>query len=195
VGIEELKDVVAARGRDRVAALRRDAEAEAARLREEAESEIGRETARRLDEEKATLEREAGVRIAEARGAARRRVLMARQDLLERIFAAARRSAEGEPIDEASFEMWTSRIRRALAQLPAGPATLVCSARLEKAGEEAFERAGLKVEVDPSLSQGFRALGAEGRLMIDATVSALLDRDRSRLSIEVLNRLSEGGGP
>ena len=65
----------------------------------------------------------------------------------------------------------------------------------EKAREEAFERAGLKVEVDPSLSQGFRALGAEGRLMIDATAAALLDRDRSRLSIEVLNRLSEGGGP
>jgi vacuolar-type H+-ATPase subunit E/Vma4 len=189
----ELRNVVASRGRERVATLRRDAEAEASRLLEAAESEIGRETTRRLEAARASIERETGARIAAARASGRRRVLLAREVLLERVFAKALELAQEEPAG-AGAEGWTVQIEQAVAQLPPGPVTLFCSPRVAEAIGNDLDRDGLRIEIDGSLC-GFRAVGAEGRVTIDASTSALLERDRPALAIEVLRQLTGEGRP
>jgi vacuolar-type H+-ATPase subunit E/Vma4 len=193
LGIAELRTAIVQQAEERVAAMRRDADEQSARLREETLAEVARRDAARLERERAALSRETDAQLARFRQAARGRVLEARASLLDRVFAAARRSLRDDPACSLTSAELSSRLERALAQLPAGAATIACSPCTASAALALLaDRADVSVEVDSELSPGFRAIGADARLVIDASASALLEQQRDELAIEVLRRLHEG---
>lgn len=192
MGIADLRESVEQRAREQVAAVRRDAAERAERLLAEARAERERRREADLERERAVLRREAVARQSDARRAAREQVLRSREALLERVFAAARRAADADPALQPAPGVIAARVGDALTKLPVGPVTFTCSPELAEAVEASLrERADATVEIDPALSPGFVARGAEGRLEVDARWEALLEQRRSELSIEVLRRLGE----
>jgi hypothetical protein len=67
---------------------------------------------------------------------------------------------------------------------------LTCSSSVAPVFESALaNRDGLRIECDPDLPAGFRAVGADGAVDVDVTLARLLELDRSTLAIEILRQL------
>lgn len=193
MGVEELRAALEQEGRARVAALLREAESEAAQLREEAARDAERGRAERLAREEASVRRDARARVSAARAAARRRVLEAREEFLARVFERAEDELS-RALEAPDAQSWLlDRAREALAHLPEGAARLVASIGAAPALADAFgAREDVHVEDDPELPGGFRAIGAGGAIVVDATAPALIGQARATLSIDVLKRLERG---
>jgi len=133
--------------------------------------------------------------LASARLDGRRRVLEARDVLLDRLFARARELLAEAIQQPAARRRLAERASEALEFIPAGAATIQCSPGvapiLEAELRDLLEREpqGVRVETDPELPPGFRVVGAGGSLTVDATLEKLLELDRPILAIEVLRRL------
>jgi vacuolar-type H+-ATPase subunit E/Vma4 len=194
VGIEELRFAVKAAGRERVAAVLRKAEAEAASLRGEADTAAAKQHDEVLAGEEAELRRAANASLAATRLAAKRGVLEARDALLGRVFE---RAAEVLPaaVDSPSGHEWlVAQARLALSYVPEGPVAISCSSAVVPVLAGALRgREGLHVESDDKQPLGFRLSGAGGRLTVDVTLSALLELHRPQLAIGVLQQLEASG--
>ena len=154
-------------------AIRRGAEERIAALRAEHEAAAAQHRADVLRRKELELRADLARDLAGARTAGQRRVLESRDALLERVFTAAR-----------------ALLPEALGFVPPGPAVVTCSpgvaARLEG---QLDARADLSVETRDDVAAGFRVTGADGALVVDATLARLLEGERPALSIEVLERL------
>jgi vacuolar-type H+-ATPase subunit E/Vma4 len=192
VGIEELRQALEQEGRDRVAAILAEAEAEVERMRGDAERDVARERGERLAREEATLRRESHHRIAAERDSARRLVLEAREALLERVIELAAEEL-GRAIEEPGRRTWLlARAREALAHLPEGPSRLVASSAVAPALTEALaDLADVRVEADPELAAGFRATSGDGAVLVDVTAPTLIEQRRATLAIDALRRLAQ----
>lgn len=189
MGIDALKAAVESEGRERASRIRREAEQQAAGLRADAAAELDRRVSRALHGEEPKLSREFGGRLAAVRREARGRVLGQRDALLDRVFEAAQRALPRDLEAPGARSAFEARLERALGELP-DAAVVRCPPALAEAARQAVARhAAVRVEEDPELAGGFRALAEHGRLEVDATLETLLALHRPRLSIEVLRRL------
>lgn len=133
--------------------------------------------------------------LVSARLDGRRRALVARDLLLDRVFARGRALLAEAIQSPAARRCLAQRAGEALAFVPAGGATIQCSpgvAPLLEAelGDRLAEGPhGVRVETQPDLPPGFRILGAGGSLTVEAILETLLELDRPRLAIEVLRQL------
>lgn len=185
-----------------LAALERDATAQAERLLAEARATADRVTAaaaesieRRRGETLGAHEREqravVQATLSAARRAARRDVLQARERLLDRVFAAARSAlpqALAHPTYRAALP---ERLAAALACVEAGgeaevrvPAALAADVRTAVSGASR-----VTVRVDHDADSGFRLTTADGILEVDDTLETRLNAQRPRLVRDVLRQL------
>ena len=193
MGAEELRASLEQQGRARIAALRREAEAEAERLREQAAAAAARRRAERLGRAEVELRREARARIAVARLAARRVALESRAALLDRVFAQAKQELARALAAPAAGAWLVARVAEALAHLPPGEKRLIASSAVVPALASALEgREDVRVEPDPALDAGFRAVSGDGRVVVEATASSLIEQARAGLAADVLHQLVSG---
>lgn len=184
-----------------LAGLERDARAQAdAELAEARATATG--IARDADERLARRRGEAlGVREAELRGAAevalartrreaRRRVLEAREALLERVLAAARSLLPGAVTAEAYRTALPAQLAEALRAVGDGAAVIRCLPALVPAVEATLARhPQLAVQGDPAAPPGLTVVTADGAMEVDDTLDGRLDRMRVRLALDLIARL------
>jgi len=188
---------------DFLAALERDARAEAdsllAAARAEADRIVGeaREKARRKREEflqhrTAELQRELEAALAAVRREARRRVLEAKWQAIERVFDAARSRFPAVLSDPVFRELLRKDCLDVLECLAGRPAVIMVSPEL--AGElQAVlgDKTGVQVRPDSSVVAGFRIETCDGSLAVDGTLEKRLEQRRQWLAVEIARLLEE----
>jgi vacuolar-type H+-ATPase subunit E/Vma4 len=185
-----------------LAALERDATAQAERLVAEARVTADRLTSaaaeaieRRRGETLGAYEREqravVQAALSTARRAARRDVLEARERLLDRVFATARAALPQALAHQAYRAALPERLAAALACVEeAGEAALRVPAALAADVRTAVSGNGrVTVRVDHAAGSGFRLATADGSLEVDDTLETRLDAQRPRLARDVLRQL------
>jgi len=190
VSTDALRAAVEADGQTRIKTILQAAREQASRIRADAESLATGIQSDVLREEELRLRREGNRRIAAARAEARKREFDARNELLDRVFAAAREALpDALERPEARMQL-VARVERALSHMPEGPVVVSCSSNLASVLATALaDRNDVRVESDAKLAVGFRAVGGGGSLVVDATFANLLDLDRPAFAIEILRRL------
>lgn len=190
-----------------IAALERDAAAEAEEMLQKARAEADEMTAgcrerlaHRLEDEAQRHERDlraqAALAAARARRVGRSDVLRARDALLARVREAAESRVallEGDPGYQAGL---AGEVREALSFLGEGPAQVRCRSALLALIREAvadLQRAGLSVQEDPQVPTGFVIGTADGRVEVDARLTTRLDRTWPELSLLVLGAMRRRG--
>jgi len=186
-----------------LAALERDATAQAERLVAEARATADRLTstaaeviAHRRSETLGAYEREQRAVIqaalSAARRTARRDVLDARERLLDRVFATARAALPQALAHQVYRATLPERLAAALACVAeSGEATLRVPAALAADVRSAVPGNGpVTVLVDHAAGSGFRLATADGALEVDDTLETRLDAQRPRLARDVLRQLA-----
>jgi vacuolar-type H+-ATPase subunit E/Vma4 len=192
VGIEALCAALEDSARERAQKQLNEAHFEAARLRHSAKQAAARRLARAVRRQEAELRRATRNEIAAAGAAARERVLRARDDLIARVFTKARELLPEMAASRSYRSSLTDQLQRALAYVP-GPARVQCAPPLARDLEAALaERTEVELEVDPELPPGFRVCSADGRRLVDATLSTRLAVEGPRLAAELVARLGAG---
>lgn len=190
-----LDQLIAALGEDADAQAQSEVErarSEAARIAADARDEIVRRRAEALGRLEADLREETERELVDARRRSRRLVLGARQQLLDRVFAAAEARLPHLLDQPAYTAALPGELASALSYLGTDPATIHCSAsmvgpiRALIAGWE-----GITVQPDDAVGSGFTAVSGDGYVTVDVTLDARLERLRPQLSLEVLRELEE----
>jgi vacuolar-type H+-ATPase subunit E/Vma4 len=190
MSVEALLRNLEREGRTRTAAIRSEADAELARIRADADDARARTLSDALGDAEIVLRLELGGQLAEARVQAQQRVLLARQALLDRIFDEARAHLAEALNDPDSQAALVSRAESALRHMPEGPVEIRCpDAVASVLGQALSGREGLRIEIDEEVAPGFRVIGANGALEVDATLETLLEIHRPALSIDVLQQM------
>lgn len=184
-------------------------------LRAQAEADLERARTRALDDVRAQEEAAARKRIVEARTEARRTVFQARQKLLGRIRSAAEERIDGGSEDDAYRSALPEEVAATLRRAPAGAIRIRAAAGLVDAlrqavaearrsrgsspgdradpGDGADATAGdaptLEVVPDDEVGTGFLAVGDGGAVIVDATLSARLERAWPAEAMRVLKEL------
>jgi vacuolar-type H+-ATPase subunit E/Vma4 len=161
----------------------------AARMVEEAERELDRRVASRIDAREREWRRAAARRLSESRLGAAARVLTAREEFLRAVFARA--AARLGEISASPRYATAARalFERALSFLPPAGVEVVCDPLTARAIAPAAGEAGASVEARPDAAPGLLARATDGSVSIDATLGALLDRLRPALAMEIVARL------
>ncbi|HYL56630.1 MAG TPA: V-type ATP synthase subunit E [Gemmatimonadales bacterium] len=189
-----------------LAALERDATAQAEALRTEARATVAavtREADERVAQRRrdALVSREAAVRqstesaLADARHASRRRMLDARQRLLDHVFAAAH-VLFAEAVNGAAYRaVLPHHIAEALEAAGDEPALIRCPEALVPVVQPIVaSQARVTVRGDPGVPPGLVVTTTDGAIEVDQTLDGRLERLRARLALAVMARLGEGGG-
>jgi vacuolar-type H+-ATPase subunit E/Vma4 len=154
------------------------------------DAEAARRGSEALHSKEAELRAAMSRELAQARADSQRRVLEARDALLERVFAGAREllgEAIGQPAAQARLVI---RAQEALGFVPAGGAVITCSPGVASVLEGELDAGdSLRIETQLDLPAGFQVTGAGGALVVDATLESLLELRRPLLAIEVLRWL------
>lgn len=172
-------------------------------LRAQAEAELERAHTRALDDVRAREEAAARKRIVEARTEARRTVFQARQKLLGRIRSAAEERIDRGSEDDLYRSALPEEVEAALQRAPAGAIQVRAASGLVDALREAVRGAwpengegpgatdtpALEVVSDDEVGTGFLAVGAEGAVVVDATLSARLERAWPAEAMRLLKEL------
>lgn len=182
--------------------LEEDARREAARLRQEAtaraeeivaraEADAARKRALHL-EHVAGQRRSAGERqVAAARAEARERFLQARMAVLDRVFDAA--SASLGRMEVSRYTGSVAQLARDAARyLERGPAVLQSPPDAAPAAADAVrDLPDLRVE-PADVPAGVTGRSADGRVVVDNTLAAILARRRADLAIGLGARIEKG---
>lgn len=183
MGIAELVDLLLAQGRSQAISLREAASAEAATLRAKSQAELAHDEQLAMVEREAALRRAMESRLAEGERQARRRVLEARQAMLERVRTAI---LEALPELEASAE-WRAQLPELVARLQvAAGAPLVIHCRNSNGIPEVE---GVRIAVSEGAVPGLLGVTQDGWITVDGTLPALLDRQWPALAVAVLARV------
>ena len=187
---DALRAALEADGQARIGAILGKAQEQVGRICADAQSLAAERRSEVLREAELQLRREGNRRLATARAEARKRTLEARDELLDRVFGAARQALSAALDGSEARSQLIRRSLRALSHMPDGPVVFTCSSDVAPILEAALtDRADVRVESDPEVAGGFRAVGGKGSLVVDATFPNLLDIDRPALAIAVLQRL------
>ena len=182
--------------------LEEDARREVARLRQEAteraEGIVARAEADAARKRALHLERVAGQRrsagerrVAAARAEARERFLQARMAVLDRVFDAA--SASLERMEVSRYTGSVAQLARdAALYLERAPGVLQSPPDAAKAAAEAVrDLPDLRVE-PADVPAGVTGRSADGRVVVDNTLAAILARRRADLAIGLGARIEKG---
>lgn len=160
--------------------------ARASRLVREAEERAARALEAHLSTEVARLRDELAPALAEARLVARRLVSEARRRFAARVLAEVERRLESLVSDPRYAGALGDELERCLAYVGNRPSTLRASKSLApRLAEIARGRAGIAIEVDPSVATGFLLETDDGALLVDGTLRARLERMAPELQIEL----------
>jgi vacuolar-type H+-ATPase subunit E/Vma4 len=189
VALDELLRTLETEAGERVAALQARARAEADQIRATRAGESARRRAVTLEAREAELRRGLARDLEAAERDARRQVLEARADVLQRIRRCAEQLLAERAADPESLRAQAPDLERALeylgesAAVVEAPAGLVASlqARLDGRGRAEPQPAGAR--------PGLTNRSADGGLTVDATPGGRLAREWGRLSIELAARL------
>jgi vacuolar-type H+-ATPase subunit E/Vma4 len=193
MGIEALRAAVEREARAQIAELLDGANAQADALRAEAQEATAARRREMLGDEESRLRRDAAARIAATRSAKQKRVLEARDAMLDRVFALTGEQLSTALKGELAREWLVGIASQSLRYLPEGRVVFECSEDVVALLAQAFAgRDRIEVRCDPDLPCGFRACSQDGSIIVDATLSKLLEMQRPRLAIEVLQRLERG---
>jgi vacuolar-type H+-ATPase subunit E/Vma4 len=162
------------------------------RVEREARERRERQRSEFAERRDAALAEETERVLADTRRRARARVLEARQQLLERVFAAAR----DELAQVARRPDFARRIVEELprARLYLGNGPLIARCRPELAQRLAESDSHLTVEQDAAAGAGVRLLTPDGAVEVDDTLEGRLERSRPSLTLAILKRLGGGAG-
>jgi V/A-type H+-transporting ATPase subunit E len=193
-----LEELIAAIGRDGAAEAAQEvarAEEEARAIRAEAEQRLARRRAEALRRRERELQAETELALASARHAARREVLFARQELLDRVFQAAGRLLPDCLDDPRYLGSALEELEHGLGYLGGREAVVRCSpALIPLFREHCVDRPDLGVEADASVGSGFVLATTDGALTVDATLERRLEELRPWLTLTVEGRLRNGAG-
>jgi vacuolar-type H+-ATPase subunit E/Vma4 len=188
VSLEHLLHALERQAAETASAELEAARAEAARIEAEAAERLATRTTTGLEEQAVVLRASAERAIAEARRSQRRRVLEAREEILERIFARALQIVANG--DSAAPDLLAVEVRHALDYVGSVPAVVHCAPTVvERLRAILAERDGLTVQPDPALRDGFRVRAADGSVLVDHTPERRLAALRPVLAIELLRRI------
>lgn len=167
--------------RERATAVVARAAAEADRRRALALDHLGREGRVKVARETVAVER-----------ALRERVLVARAEAIQRVLDAAEGRLAGAGIDA-----WRSAapalVAGTLAYLEDRHAILRCPADALAVVSEAARATGVKVEADPGQVPGVLGLSEDGRVVVDNTLRGRLERMRGDLATGIARQLEPEG--
>lgn len=177
---------------ERASEILDQARAEASRIREAAEREVGRERAQVLDRGETAARIAAARRRAEASRKAARAVLEAREELLERVFGAAREALDEAGRSTAYREALPRHLAEALRFIDGG-AVVTCGPDLAEDVRRAIaDRPDVEVRTDPAAPPGFAVGSMDGRVAVEGGLAERLARRADLLAIEILTRLEAG---
>lgn len=186
---------------DLIAALHREAEAEAAAIRAAARAEVDaiqRRTDTDLDERRARVagvrerDRQVAVELAlvSARHSARREHLEARRRALARVLDAVRQRFPQALASEGFQGALPGQLEEALHCLGARPGTLrVHPTLLDPAGGAVAGQSHLTLVPDPAIGAGFLLQSDDGAVEINGTLEDRLERQASRIALEIMAAL------
>jgi len=186
-----------------LAALEREASAQAEALLGAARSDaadVTRQSEARLAQQRTDLLRthdskirgSAEAALGEARRTARATVLEARQQLLDRVFAAAREMIPVALGSRAYQDALPAHLAEALAALGDQPAVVVCGEAVAAAVRHAVEsRQEVVVKSDANARPGVMVETPDGTIQVDNTLEGRLERLRLQLTLEVAARLTK----
>ncbi len=190
MALDDLLDALRRESLEEREALLSAARAEAQRIEEEARGTA--ERARR--EALGRIEREARAvaarQAAQTRHEARRGVLDARLRFLDAVFVEAARRLAGAVASPGYTASLPERVAMIHESIGTEPAVLRCPPVLAEAVRELVQDwPDVRVEAVDDAAPGLTALTNDGRLVVDATLAAELDRRRGDLAIDVLAML------
>ena len=183
-----------------LASLERDAEAEALKLvsaaRQQAQEILSladADSGRRRAEALARLEGEGRRAVACQTAAAARQYrearLRERGRVLERIFTEAERELRTASADRYQRHL-ASLLRATLQFLEGAPAVVECRPEITaQVVQLCAERADVTVRSSADATAGIRGVSADGSVVVDNTLPALLRRQEAELAVAVLARL------
>ena len=188
-----LEHLLAALERDggaQAEALFTEARATAAAIAREADELVARRRADTLSRRDAELRGAAEVAMGEARRAARRAVLNARQRLLERVFKAARDLFAEAIMGDTYRAALPTHIAEVLNAVGDAAGVIRCPETLVPAVRAVVARKKhVTVQGEPRARPGLIFATADRTIEVDNTLEGRLERLRARLALEVLGRL------
>lgn len=192
MAIEQLLAALETDARAQVERLRADARTAADRVAEEAASDAKRRRGELLAARAVELRAGVEVALGEARRAARKAELEARERLLDRVFAAAR----GKLASAIAADVYRAALPRqladALASVGDAPAEVRCApALVGDLRRQADGRPYLTITADPGCGAGFTLETADGAIAVDGTLEERLGRERQRLAIDLWRELQQ----
>jgi V/A-type H+/Na+-transporting ATPase subunit E len=190
VPIAHLLEALEREARDQAEAVLEEARSTAAAITRDANERLALRRADALAAREAALRAAGDTTLGEARRAGRRRVLEARQRLLDRVFAAARARFSATITEPAYRAALPAHLAEALQAVGDGPAAVRCAEALVTSVRAAVaDRKDVAVRSDATAPPGVTVVTADGAIEVDDTLDGRLERLRPRLSLEVLARL------
>lgn len=190
MALDQLLSVLLREAETEATTVQAAAQAEAQALRDRAAADLA---ARRAEDSRAwESERQhaMAVTLASARRAAREEELLARDRLLARVLARARRLLPGALTRSDFGAALPVQLAEALECLGSRSGTIRCSPQLgERIHELCRQTPGLELAFDPGIGSGFVLHSGDGALVIDATLEQQLTQLGPRLRQEILARL------
>jgi vacuolar-type H+-ATPase subunit E/Vma4 len=186
-----------------IAALEREAEtkigaeldaarAKAASLEAEAGGRVARLRAEALEEQRVRLQQEAERIVAAARREARQELLLARHRLLDRVLHRALELAPDVARSPAYRVGLPDDLVGAMSYIGQSAAVVRCSPALAAEMQPLLVGHGeWRLEVDPALAPGFQVAAADGSVVVDRTLPRRLQLEHARLRLEILQDLGE----
>jgi len=184
-----LLDALEREARAQADALLAAARAEAEAIARASVERQERERAQALHAREADLRGAAEAALGEARRAARTEVLVARQRLVDRVFAAAREMLPATLTGEEYRTALPAHVAEAVAAIGDAPAVIRCRPVIADGVNRALEgRKNLVVETDAAAPPGIVVATTDGAIEVDNSLAGRLERLRPRLALEVLAR-------
>lgn len=130
--------------------------------------------------------------IAAERHAAMRAVLMARTQVVDRVFESVRALLPDSAMDDRYLTDLGAELGEALKFVDGDDAVVRCSPSLEPAVRKALSsRPRVQVEREEDMGTGFIVVGGGGSVLVDGQLETRIDRLAPSLAIEIHVRLQE----
>lgn len=169
-----------------------EARTRADRIEADAERQIEEKRHVVLTKKDRELQAEARAKVAAARHAAMRAVLLAKAEVVNRVLEEAKARLPTAAQRQAYRSVLERELGEAVSFLGEQGGVARCSKKLETAIRElARKLPNVSVQTDDAIASGFRVVGADGSVVIDATLETRLDRLASTLAIEIHQGLEE----
>ena len=180
------------RAEESAAAVIRTAEAEAERILRDAEDAIQTRQRDVLQDREHTLRAEARRRIAASRHQAMKDVLLSRTRVVDRVLEKAKALLPDTLKTEQYDSLLSKELEQALEFVGEGGAILRCTPALASTIRRSLvTKPSVAVEPSDDVGSGFVATDKEGRVRVDCTLEARLERLAPLLAIEIHRRLAE----